>query len=77
MWLVPQRIQKQDVKILQLCQRSLGNIAVIGQISRAAKAKTVDLGLAMDHGDGFNMRAEQIQRSMEWFRLDLCSPPYL
>ncbi len=30
MRLMAQRIQKQNVEILQLCERSLGNVAVVG-----------------------------------------------
>ena len=37
---VPQRVQKQDVEILQFCQGSLGDAAVIGQIRCADRSES-------------------------------------
>src|ERR1700690_411918 len=71
MWRVPQRIQKQDVEILQFRQRSLGDTAVIRQIRSAAKAEAINLSIAVDHRDWLKACPEQLDRSLKRFEFDL------
>src|SRR5580698_9457915 len=61
MRLVTERVQKKNIEVVQLGQRSLGNLAVIGQVGRSAGAKAIDFGFAMDDGDRFESGAEKHQ----------------
>src|SRR5580692_1034782 len=68
---VPQRIQKENVEILQLFQRCLRDAAVIRQVSRTAEAKAINLGFAMDHGDRLKARSEQLNQPLKSFEFNL------
>ena len=68
---VPQRVQKKDVEILQLRKRGLWDRTMIGQISRAAEAKAINLSVAVNHRDWLEAGAEQIDRTVERLKLDL------
>ena len=65
MRLMPQRIQKQNVQALQLAQRGIGDLAVICQIRRRAKALSINLGFAMDHYNGLEPHPKYVYRAVD------------
>src|SRR5580658_6180525 len=60
--LVPQGIQKENIQPFQLLERRLWDFAVIGEISRTAKAKAVDFSFAMNQAHGLKASPEEIDR---------------
>src|SRR5262249_11847967 len=71
---VAQGIEEQDVKILQFSERGLGDIAVVREISRTAKAKTIDLSLTVNHRNRLKARAEQFDGPLQQFEFYLRQP---
>src|SRR5664280_2544828 len=60
--LVTERIEKENVEVLQHFHRTLRNLAEVGEISRRAKSITVNLRLTVDNRHRRKRRAEQLQR---------------
>ena len=60
MWMVPQRIEEQDVEVLQLSQRLFRHAAEIGEIRGRTEAIAFDGNVAMMHRQRSERGAEQI-----------------
>src|SRR5580700_6315995 len=70
MRLVAQSVEEEDIEILQVRHRGLGNLAEIGQIGGGAEAISVDLRFSGNHGGGLEDRAEELERARDRFQLE-------
>src|SRR5579864_1430893 len=69
--LVAQCIQKQNIEVFQLRQRRYRDLTMVGQVSRRAKTKAINLRVAMDQSDRLESRTKQLQRPLQRAHLDL------
>src|SRR5208283_389661 len=71
MWMMPQRVEEQDVEILQLRQRLFRHAAEVGEVRRRTKAISLDGNVAVMHNQRSKRCSEQFQRAVHRLYLDL------
>src|SRR5271166_4678889 len=71
MWMATQRIQKQNVKVLQLSKRLFRHAAEISEIGRRTEAIAFDGRIAMMHHQRSKRRPKQLQRPIHRAYLNL------
>src|SRR4051794_28366628 len=68
---VTQRIEKQNIQILQLCERFFRNRAEVCQVGRASKTEADDFGIAMQYLHRFESSAKKIECSINHLQFNL------
>src|SRR5690349_7469353 len=71
MWLVPQRIEKQNVEPFELVHRRLWDLAVVGEVSRRPETISIDLSFAVDQNHRLEPRSKDFHRSIDWPKFKL------
>src|SRR5208283_4031152 len=77
MWMMPERIEKQDIEVLQLGKRLFRHTAEISEICHSTEAITLDGSIAMMHNQRSERRPKQFQRPIHRPYLDLREPTVL
>src|SRR5579863_2796179 len=57
-----QGVEKQNIQILKLALRVVGNFAVVGEIRRRSKTKAQDFVFSVQQADGRELHSEEIER---------------
>src|SRR5579863_1503446 len=65
MWLVSQRIQKQDIQSPQLIQRRFRNLTVVGEVSRRTEPVAVNLSFAVNQNHRLEACPEYLDRPID------------
>src|ERR1022692_102059 len=68
---VAQRVQKQNVESAQFLQRFGGDFAVIRQVSRRSEPETENRGVAVNHRQWLEARAEEFDAPFDQMQVDL------
>src|SRR5271156_6617969 len=68
---MPQRVQKKNIQSLQLMERRLRYLAVIGEIRRASEAEAVDLRFSMNQSHRLEARPKKVHRTVNRPQLQL------
>src|SRR5262245_28121841 len=69
--LIPQRIQKQHIQVLQQTDRFLRDLAVIGEIGGRTEAEAVDGLPAVQYRHRYELYAEQVEWAVDHLFFDL------
>src|SRR6266436_5035867 len=70
-WLVAQRVQKQDVEVSQLLQCFRRNLAVVGQVGGRSETETKNRSIAVDHRQRLEARTEQFDGAVNGMKINL------